>query len=96
MRLDAITLKHRLLFLSRKTNTPIMRTKKNVRPTYIFGGITMNKKLHEAYENLYAMMEQVDNLIENGLEPNRTLLRMIEEQRTNIKELNERMEANDI
>lgn len=84
------------MFLSRKTNTPIMRTKKNVRLTYIFGGITMNNTLHAMYENLYAMMAQVDNLDSLGLSPNQTLLKMIEKQEKEIKELKERMEANDI
>lgn len=56
----------------------------------------MNKKLHEAYENLYAMLEQVDNLDRLGLSPNQTLLRMIEKQEEEIKKLKERMEANDI
>lgn len=56
----------------------------------------MNNTLHAMYENLYAMMAQVDNLNELGLSPNQTLLKMIEKQEKEIKELKERMEANDI
>lgn len=56
----------------------------------------MNNTLRAMYENLYTMMAQVDNLDRLGLSPNQTLLRMIEKQEEEIKELKERMEANDI